>query len=162
MVELRVQSVQHVKVAEYAWSGRALSIVLAVAVGAAATVAQGQRARRLVRVPPIAEWELLLDATEALARVHVQPGDANGQVRAWDSIWRARLERLRGHWSVANSTCSRYARCGQRSNCERMDAVYGGASRLLDVREAVYEEAVRPPAERPALVSPHRSRGGEC
>lgn len=72
----------------------AVAALVALGLGAAPVVAQ--RHRR-VAIPSRAivdrHFERARDAWSALLAVEVQAGDANGAVRAWDSEWRAVLER---------------------------------------------------------------------
>lgn len=139
---------------EYTWFRWLVAAAIAATLGTSATTVEAQRRpHRRAPTPTLEQWRTVLDATEALAAVNAEPGDASGQVRAWDRRWRARLERLRDRWSMAHTGCSRYAECRRRAGCELTDAVHTGASRVLDARRSIYQPQPGILDDRPPLVA---------
>lgn len=80
-----------------------------------------------------AAFVLVLDAADALTRVEPQPADANGQLRAWDRLWRARLDRLLRRPPV-RAQCIAPRDCAEREVCELVAWMSGAAADVLHAR----------------------------
>lgn len=114
---------------------RTIAAVLLLGVVAAGGVAEARRPGiRLSRTQARAVFEEVLEAAVALQRTDAQPADANGQIRAWDRKWRARLERLQ-----TDALSYRFEPEGCESH-ELESLTRGLASDMLSVRGSVYCE----------------------
>ncbi|MEO0322732.1 MAG: hypothetical protein AAF447_07230 [Myxococcota bacterium] len=93
-----------------------LAIALLVAPGGAYGVAQTRTRARDFQPE---DFHVVVAAADELFRVEVQPADANGELRAWDARWSARLEEIT---RSRRPNCALATECTLRAACALLPA----------------------------------------
>lgn len=127
----------------------ALGVVVAILLGVGVSMAQRRGARSLSPATAREIFATVVEAASDLVVLEVEPGDANGAVRAWDRRWSDRLQGLRRRIGSLTAPCVRpdwITDCRRREACVLLSG--NPAASVETARTGLYrdleEDSARP------------------